>query len=102
MRARHIKRLGLIFVAQCGLVASMMLTMDADSHWLPIVIGVCFWVVPFFSYMVALYDAPAFDHWSPILRAACLPFFSAFITLAGGIAIFFFLLPLIGIPLMPH
>jgi hypothetical protein len=101
MQARHIKRLGLILVAQCILVAAMILTSDQNVHWLPAAFGVCFWVVPFVSYIVALYDAPALARWSPFLRAACLPLLSAVMTLGGGLAIFFSL-PLIEVPIMPH
>lgn len=74
---------------------------DSTWQWLPAIFSISYWLVPFVGYIVALYQAPVFARWPPILRTAFLTVFSLAGSLVGGIVIFL-CLPMIGIPIMPH
>jgi hypothetical protein len=101
MNARTAKLIALVFAVQCVFLLATVLFNDSGFQWLPTTLGICFWLVPFAGYIVALYHAPIFARWSPILRTACVTLLSVAGSVVGGVAVFL-CLPLIGIPIMNH
>jgi hypothetical protein len=101
MDARSIKRAALVFLVQCALMFAVVVFDESELRWLPAIFAVCFWLLPFVCYIVALYRVPMFSRWSPVLRMACVTVISLVVSAVGGFAIFLSL-PLMGIPISPH
>jgi hypothetical protein len=87
MRPTHIKRALLVFALQVVVAAATVCFDRGGPEWMSFAGAAASFVIPYFGYIVALYDAPMFTDRSRVLKTAAATVVSIYATTAGAVII---------------
>jgi len=89
VRAKYLKRLGLIVLGQAAMVTALVCC-DPFSQldWVPLAFFVAALLGPFVAYVAALGDAPLLSQWPGVVRTCALTLSSIVATLVGYCALY--------------